>query len=353
MEGMPLDRNPFRRGTVSAVIAAILFGVTTPFIQIAGKGAGAFPTAALLYAGAALASVERPGARRDREAPVQLGSLPRLLVVAIFGAVVAPACLAWGLQHTGAVGASLLLNFEAVFTVLFGWVFFHEHVGRRLTLALALMTGAWVCLVYPANVGGIGWGALAIVGATLAWALDNALTRPMADLSPTGVVRWKASLGTVFSFALSSTVFRQPFPSLRSAVVLLLCGALGYGISLRFYLRAQRAIGAGRTGSIFAIAPFVGAIAAWFLGDRTAGALTAVAACLFVVALYLHLTEKHEHRHSHDEFEHEHAHRHDDGHHDHVHDLPVDGEHSHVHRHPTQIHSHSHGPDIHHRHSHR
>ncbi len=342
---------PFRRGAVFALVAATFFGVTTPFIQMAGKGAGAIPTAALLYAGAALASIDRPGKRQNREAPVRMGSLPRLLLVAMFGAVIAPVCLAWGLQHTGAVGASLLLNFEAAFTVLLGWWLFHEHVGRRVIVALTLMAGAGACLVYRASSDGIGWGAIAIVAATLAWALDNTLTRPMADLDPTQVVRWKASLGTLFTLALSS-VIREPFPSLQNALVLLACGALGYGISLRFYLRAQRAIGAGRTGSVFAIAPFLGAGAAWLLGDRTVGPMTFAAAGLFLAALYLHLTERHEHLHTHETLEHEHAHRHDDGHHDHLHDPPVQGEHSHVHEHAGLTHSHGHGPDAHHRHSH-
>jgi drug/metabolite transporter (DMT)-like permease len=345
-----LRANPLRRGTLSALVAATLFGVTTPFIQMAGKTAGPVPTAALLYAGAALASVD-PLGRRNREAPVSMSSFPRLLLVAAFGAVVAPVCLAWGLQHTGAVGASLLLNFEAAFTVLFGWWFFREHVGRRVGLALALMAVAGGCLVYRGSSNGFGWGAIAIVGATVAWALDNALTRPLADLDPTQVVRHKASFGALFSFALSSIV-RQPFPPLRDGLVLLACGALGYGVSLRFYLQAQRVMGAGRTGSVFAMAPFIGAVAAWLLGDRSAGPLTAVAACLFLVALYLHWTERHEHVHTHEELEHEHAHRHDDEHHDHVHDPPVDGEHSHRHRHAETTHAHPHGPDAHHRHSH-
>jgi drug/metabolite transporter (DMT)-like permease len=350
-QGKPLDRHPFRQGTLFAAAAAITFGLTTPFIQMAGKGAGPIPTAALLYAGAALATVERPGQRRDREAPVRAGSLPRLLLVAVFGAVLAPMCLAWGLQRTGAVGASLLLNFEGAFTVFFGWLLFHEQVGKRVGFALGLMAVAGACLVFGASAGTFGWGAVAIIVATLAWALDNALTRPLADLDPTQVVRWKASLGALFSFAVSSIV-HQPFPSFRNALLLLACGALGYGVSLRLYLRAQRAIGAGRTGSVFAIAPFIGAVAAWVLGDRTVGPLTVVAACLFAVAIYLHLSEEHEHPHAHEELEHEHAHRHDDGHHDHVHDPPIDGVHSHPHRHAATTHVHGHGPDAHHRHSH-
>jgi hypothetical protein len=132
----------------------------------------------------------------------------------------------------------------------------------------------------------------------------------------------------------------------------MLCGFTGYGYSLRLYLRAQRTIGAGRTGAIFSIAPFVGAAAAWALGDRPSGPNTLVAALLFATAIYLHLTEQHGHVHTHDAVEHQHAHRHDDGHHDHEHDPPADGEHSHLHRHAPTTHSHEHGLDLHHRHAH-
>jgi drug/metabolite transporter (DMT)-like permease len=349
--GDAADRHPFRKGAIFAAIAAVLFGVTTPFIQMAGVGAGPIPTAALLYGGAALASLDRFGKRSSREAPVRMSALPRLSLVAAFGAVLAPVCLAWGLQRTGALGASLLLNFEGAFTVVLGWLLFREEVGRRAGLALVLMAAAGACLVYRAGSGGFGWRAIAIVVATFAWALDNTLTRPLADMNPTQVVRWKASFGALFSFALAG-IIGQPFPPLRNALALLGCGALGYGLSLRFYLRAQRAIGAGRTGSVFAIAPFIGAIAAWVLGDHMVGPLTIVAACLFIAALYLHLTERHEHGHTHEVLEHEHAHRHDDGHHDHSHDPRIEGEHSHVHRHAGVTHAHGHGPDTHHRHSH-
>ena len=40
-----------------------------------------------------------------------------------------------------------------------------------------------------------------------------------------------------------------------AAVGLLVIGATGYGLSLRFYLLAQRAFGAARTGFVFAFAP--------------------------------------------------------------------------------------------------
>jgi len=130
------------------------------------------------------------------------------------------------------------------------------------------------------------------------------------------------------------------------------CGATGYGLSLQLYLRAQRQIGAARTGSIFAAAPFVGASAAWLFEGAPVGAWSAVAAACFALGVYLHLTEHHGHFHRHAPLTHEHPHRHDDGHHEHQHEPPVRGEHSHPHSHAEQAHEHPHAEDMHHRHEH-
>jgi len=354
MTSEPSPPNPLLRGGMLALLAAVAFGVTTPLIQRFGKGAGPVPTAALLYLGAALASVDTRTTARGREAPIGRSDLARLVLVAVVGAVFAPVCLTWGLQHTNSTSASLLLNFEAMFTVLFAWLLYREAIGRRVVLALVAMAAGGALLVSSSDAGGrgLGLGALAVVFATVGWALDNTLSRPLSDLSPTQVVKWKGTLGGGFSLALA-LVLEQPFPKLGLLVGLLLCGATGYGVSLRLYLRAQRVIGAGRTGSIFAVAPFIGAAVAWLLGDRAAGPLVGGAALLFGFAVYLHLTEKHAHRHEHQPLTHEHAHRHDDGHHDHHHDGPVIGEHSHAHSHDARVHEHVHGPDIHHRHEHK
>jgi drug/metabolite transporter (DMT)-like permease len=332
-------------------LAALLFGASTPFVARFGRETGPFLTAGLLYLGASLGSAFGP---RRREGPaLQPAHWPRVLAVALVGAAFAPTCLAWGLQHLGATRASLLLNFEAVFTVALSVLLYREHVGRRIALAVALMVFGGVLLGGSAQSGGRAglWGVLAILGATFGWALDNALTRPLADLDPLAVVRYKGLAGAILA-ALIGLSTRERVGAPAAVLGLLACGAAGYGLSLRFYLRAQRVIGAGRTGSIFAVAPFVGALGGWLSGDRAAGWTTLAAAALFALALYLHLHEKHEHAHTHETLEHEHSHRHDDGHHDHAHDPPVLGEHSHPHRHGTLTHSHPHALDVHHRHEH-
>jgi drug/metabolite transporter (DMT)-like permease len=345
------DDNPIAAGAWVAVLAALAFGATTPIIQRFGRSTGPFVTAALLYAGAALASISAPS---KRDAPVRRARLARLLVVACLGAVLAPASLAWGLQRTSAAGASLLLSCEALFTVILAHLVYGEPLGRRVVLAVLAMTAGSALLVGAGRApGAVDWGigALAVVVASFGWAADNTLTRPLADLDPSRVVLWKAGLGAVLS-AVVAALAGEELPRAWSSVALVACGAVGYGVSLRLYLLAQRRIGAARTGSIFSLAPFIGAAAAWGMGDRAASGVDLAASVLIGVAVALHLTEEHRHMHPHEALDHEHAHRHDDGHHTHRHETPIDGEHSHRHRHEATTHDHPHGVDLHHRHRH-
>ena len=347
-------------GIVSALLAALSFGVTTPIIALAGRGLGPLGTAALLYAGAALGAGAQRAIMRSGGQRLTRASWGRVALVALFGAALAPTLLAWGLRRTGGTTGSLLLNLEAVFTVLLARAVHREPIGPRVGLALSLMVVAGGLLaldvggVVSSNAAASGWtatGALAVGLATLAWAVDNTLSRPLSEADPVAVVGWKGALGAALTGTIA-VALGEPAPRLGPAMALLACGATGYGLSLRLYLMAQRRIGVARTGSIFALAPFVGAALGWLLGFREAGAATAGAAGLFGVAVYLHATERHRHRHRHAAADHSHLHRHDDGHHGHVHDPPFTGEHAHPHHHDPVEHDHEHAPDLHHDHDH-
>jgi drug/metabolite transporter (DMT)-like permease len=247
----------------------------------------------------------------------------------------------------------LLLNLEAVFTALLAWLVYREPIGRRVGLALALMTCGGVALVSGLGAGA-GWnalGALAVMGATCAWGFDNTLSRGLAQQDPLTVVAAKGALGAALTGA-AAYLWGEKLPDWPAALVLLACGATGYGLSLRLYLRAQRSLGAARTGSIFSVAPFVGALLAFALGERAHAAAVMISCMFFLVGLWLHLTEHHHHPHVHEAIDHDHPHRHDDGHHAHTHDPPFVGEHSHPHHHDRTEHDHDHLPDVHHDHSH-
>ena len=328
-----ISQRPALRGGLIALLAATLFGISTPLVQRFGVGLGSFSTAALLYAGAALigALVRRPV---EREARVRRSDAPRLALMALFGAGVGPVALAWGLQHTSGASASLMLTLEAVFTATLARLWYHETLDRRVLLAMTLLTLGGMALVLDRAAAGSSQvvGLLAVMLATAAWGVDNTLSRAVAERDPGQVVMVKGTLGAALTTVLAFA-FREPVPDPMPALALLAVGATGYGLSLRFYLLAQRAFGAARTGSVFAFAPFIGAVVAFLLGERSGSAWMLAGAALMVGGIVLHLAEEHAHMHEHEVLEHEHAHRHDDGHHVHQHDpMPV-GAHSHLHRH--------------------
>lgn len=343
---------PALRGGLLALLAAALFGISTPLVQGFGAGLGAFSTAALLYAGAAAVGL-LSRQRIEREARLERGDLPRLLAMAAFGAVIGPVALAWGLQNTSGTSASLMLTLEALFTAVLAWRLYRETMDSRVWTAMALLlAGGMVLVLDQGRTGGAQlWGLLAVLLATAAWGVDNTLSRALAERDPGQVVMVKALLG-VMTTSLMAVAFGESLPSVGAALALFAVGATGYGLSLRFYLLAQRAFGAARTGSVFAFAPFIGAALAVLLGDRSASSLMLLGSVLMLAGVVLHLAESHQHEHEHEALDHEHAHRHDDGHHGHLHDpMPV-GEHSHRHHHEPQKHAHAHVPDVHHTHWH-
>jgi drug/metabolite transporter (DMT)-like permease len=345
-------RGPAVRGGLLALIAAVLFGISTPLVQRFGFGVGAFATAALLYVGAAAAgSLLRR--RVEHEARILSGDFPRLLAIAAAGAVIGPVALVWGLQRTSATSASLMLTLEAVFTAVLAWWIYRETMDRRVrTAMLLLVLGGALLIVNQGRTDSANlWGLLAVLLATAAWGLDNTLSRALAERDPGQVVLAKALLGAVATSILAAG-FGESLPTLSAAVGLFAVGAAGYGLSLRFYLLAQRAFGAARTGSVFAFAPFIGAALAVGLGDQSLSWPVAAGSLLMLAGVVLHLAESHEHEHEHDMMEHEHSHRHDDGHHDHIHVPMPSAAHSHRHRHDPLRHMHPHVPDAHHAHHH-
>lgn len=345
-----LPRHPVAAGVALALGAAVAFGLTTPLVALAGRGLGPLTTSALLYAGAVvLTGAARPFTERSGRglARADLGSLG---LVALCGAVVAPALYVSGLGRAGPTATSLVLNLEAVLTAAFAWLFYREALGPRVLLALGLMLVGGALAVEGGGGGASRLGVVAVAGATAAWALDNALSRRLAEVDPSAVVAAKGALGAAATGILAAAL-GEPAPAPGAAVALLALGGTGYGLSLRLYLLAQRRIGAARTGSVFAAGPFLGAALGWLLGDR-AGATTWLAAAAFLGGVVLHATERHSHPHAHPALAHEHEHDHADGHHDHAHAPPVAGRHSHPHEHGALEHEHEHAPDLHHLHGH-
>jgi len=344
-------------GAALALLAAVLFGATAPLIPRLGGQAGPLTVASLLYFGAALVAI---AARGRRAGPWAAGrrlhrrDLGTLGAMALAGAALAPVLLVLGLAHTSALSASLALNAETFFTVALAVAIHREPWRGPVALGMLAMFAGGLLLAGDSSphVGADSLAGLGLVlAATLAWGVDNTLSRAVSEASPLAVVAVKGALGAGLT-AIAAAAVGEPTPTLATVFALLALGGTSYGASLVVYLLAQRRLGAARTGSIFGLAPFVGAAVAFALGERDAGLLTAASAALFAIGLWVHAREPHAHTHFHPALAHDHAHRHDDGHHDHVHDPPVRGTHSHPHEHAPLHHRHAHAPDLHHRHRH-
>jgi len=347
------ERTQIRRGVGLAALAALAFGATVPLLKLASAGVGVFASGGLLYLGAAVAAGGAVAARRSGggvRGLVRGGASLRLLALALLGAVAAPALLVAGVKRTDAVTTSLLLTLEAPFTMLLAWLVFREHLGRRALAAAALvLAGALLAAARSGASGRVGAGTLFVAGAMLVWALDNIVSRTFADHDPLAVVTGKGLLGGLLSLA-AAAIAGEPRPPIAAVAAVAAVGAVGYGASLVCYLRAQALIGAARTASVFASAPFVGSVVALALGVPWPGVAMAGAAALMLAGVWLHASEHHRHRHHHEALRHEHVHTHDDGHHTHRHDPMPSGPHSHPHEHEPVTHDHEHGEDLHHRH---
>lgn len=344
--------SPALKGAKLALLAATLFGISTPLVQRAGSGLGPFTTAALLYGGAALigAILRQPA---GKEAALRRTDIPRLVLMAFFGALLGPVALAWGLQQTSATSASLMLALEALFTVLLARALYQEMMDRRVWFAMLLLLAGGLILVLDRGLNGKVQllGLLAVLAATAAWGIDNTLSRALADRDPGQVVLWKSVMGVLAATTLAVVTGESP-PTFWAVFSLLVIGGVGYGLSLRLYLLAQRAFGAARTGSVFAFAPFIGALLAILLAEQPPSWAIGVGGFLMLAGVGLHLAESHDHSHQHEAIDHEHAHTHEDGHHYHDHPPGAGEPHSHQHHHEAMRHDHPHVPDAHHSHKH-
>jgi drug/metabolite transporter (DMT)-like permease len=345
------------RCALYALLAAALFGASAPMAKVLLGELPPVQLAGLLYlgSGVGLSDSRVIRARGWRPGGLAAADWPWLVGAMLFGGVLAPVALLFGLANMGAAGASLLLNLEAVFTALIAWTVFREHTGRRLVLGMAAIAAGSLVLGAPAADGpvGAGWlGPLAVAGACLCWAIDNNLTRRVSAADALFIAACKGGSAGVINLLLAA-LLGDPLPSVGAALASLGVGLFGYGISLVLFVLALRGLGTARTGAYFATAPFIGAAAALALPGESTGPAFWFAGILMGWGVWLHLSEDHAHQHTHEPIEHSHRHVHD-MHHGHAHEFDWDGRepHTHLHHHGRVTHKHPHFPDIHHRHHH-
>src|SRR5438477_1366879 len=333
-------------GVSLALLSAGLFGISMPLAKaLLGEGVSPWLLAGLLYLGSGLGLAVLQLARKAAgaalaEAPLRRADLPWLALVVLSGGIIGPVLLMFGLATTAASTASLLLNLESLATMALAWVIFGENVDRRLLAGAAAILAGAVLLSWQGGSGGLGWGAIAIAGACLAWGIDNNLTRRLSAADPVQIAVIKGLAAGAVNLVLALIAGAQ-LPSASAIGGAALIGFIGYGVSLVLFVLVLRHLGAARTGAYFATAPFIGALVALVLLGEPVTTQLVIAGVLMAIGVYLHLAEAHEHEHRHEAFDHEHRHTHDEHHrHTHAPGDPLSEPHTHRHRHVPLVHKH-------------
>lgn len=257
--------NKMGKAVAMAIAAAMLFGLNAPFSKLLLKQVAPELMAALLYIGTGLGmSVLFLATARNeqqiREKNLDWADMPWLAGMIVLD-IAAPILLMLGLSSVSAEATSLLVNFEIVATMLVALIIFKEKVSLRLWVAITLVVLASLLLSVQGNLSSLklSTGALLILGATLCWGFENNITRRLSGKNPIQIVVVKG-FGSGFGALLVAFISRQTQGTGLGIVLAMLLGFVAYGLSIYFYIRAQRELGAAKTSAFYSTAPFFGVL---------------------------------------------------------------------------------------------
>lgn len=251
-------------GIFLAVLAAALYAVNAPFSKLLLDYMPSTLMAGFLYIGAGLgmgviALIRKVRKTPRAEQPITKADLPYTLAMILLD-VAAPMFLLFGLSYTSAASASLLNNFEIVATALIALMVFKERISPRLWIGIVFVTCSCMLLsVEDISSLRFSVGSLFILAACVCWGVENNCTRRLSTKDPLEIVLLKGIFSGLTSVVIGLCLGER-VTALWSVLAVLAVGFVAYGLSIFFYVYAQRRLGAARTSAYYAIAPFVGAL---------------------------------------------------------------------------------------------
>lgn len=340
--------------TIYAILAAALYAINVPFSKMLLNQVEPTMMASFLYLGAGLGmfvysiALKATGKTPSTE-PLTKKELPYTIAMVVLD-IIAPILLMFGIKASHAANVSLINNFEIVATSLIALFVFKEVISKRLWIAISLITVASVILSFEgAGSFEFNIGSLFVFGACLCWGIENNCTRMISNKSSIEIVVIKGTFSGLGSLIVALAI-GESIPSIPWMMCVLLLGFVAYGLSIYFYVMAQKYLGAAKTSAYYSIAPFLGvAFGMLILGERPEIQFYIALAIMisntyFMIKDTIELQHTHEHNHTHTHehshgdtvHSHEHTHTHT---HIHVHGADID---NHEHNHQTMSHEHSH-----------
>ena len=245
-----------------AILAAALYAISSPASKLLLNHIPSTMLAGLLYLGAGIGMavirrMRRFTGKEEKELPLSRKDLP-FTVCMILLDIAAPILMMLGLTMTSAANASLLNNFEIVATSVIAWVIFRERIPRKLWAAILLITFSSMLLSFE-DISSLSFsaGSLLVLAACICWGFENNCTRMLSSKDPAQIVVIKGLFSGAGALIIASLSGEGCTEWLYILFALLL-GFAAYGLSIYFYIYAQRYIGAAKTSAYYAISPFIG-----------------------------------------------------------------------------------------------
>ena len=336
--------------TLFAILAASLYAINIPLSKILLQFVSPTMMAAFLYLGAGIGLFIYGKAVKEQGEKLTKAELPYTVGMIVLD-IAAPILLMFGLEHTNSANASLLNNFEIVATSMIAFLVFREKLSKRLTAAILLVTAASIALSFE-GVGSFQFntGSLLVLGAACCWGLENNCTRMLSNKSSVQITTIKGIFSGIGSLIVA-LVIGESVPGIVWILAVLLLGFVAYGLSINFYIKAQKNLGAAKTSAYYSIAPFLGVIFGVLLLRERPGIQFYVGLAIMIAATVLMVKDtislQHTHEHSH---VHNHEHRHGDVVHTHEHEHIHS--HTHIHGEDERVHGHTHETIPDHQHPH-
>lgn len=253
-----------RTGIFLAILAAALYAVNAPFSKLLLPYMPSTLMAGFLYVGAGvgmgvIALVRRFGGKTRTEERITRADLPYTLLMILLD-IAAPILLLLGLTYTTAANAALLNNFEIVATAIIALAVFKERISPRLFFGILFVTASCALLSFE-DLSSLRFslGSLFILLACVAWGIENNCTRKLSSKDPMEIVLLKGIFSGLGSIVIGLAIGER-VTVLWSVFAVLAVGFVAYGLSIFFYVYAQRRLGAARTSAYYAVAPFIGTL---------------------------------------------------------------------------------------------
>ena len=279
-----------------ALLAAVLYAINSPVSKLLLANVSAKMMAAFLYLGAGLGLfvmgvVQKMTGMKSEEQPLTRKELPYTVAMVVLD-IAAPIFLMFGLLHTTAANASLLNNFEIVATSVIALAIFKEAISKRLWLAIGLVTLSSMILSFE-DISSLdfSFGSIFVLLACVCWGLENNCTRNLSSKNPLEIVVIKG-FGSGFGAMAIAFATGESLPSFVYIVMALLLGFVAYGLSIYFYIYAQRDLGAAKTSTYYAVAPFVGAGLSLVIFRQMPSLTFIVALVIMAIGTYFASTEE-------------------------------------------------------------